>query len=250
LGLKQNKKALAALLIALIVIGVVIVVVGVTVTVFLIYASPGNPKTQAYSNTNFTSLEVGSAFKVDIKQADSYSVKITAGERVFDQIEVTQTGETLQIGVKPGLFFGILDAKAEITMPTIETLTLSGATSGTMDGFNSTSSFTTKISGASSLDMIDAHFGDVTVDLSGASVLTGQGTGGNLVCDVSGASNLDLENFQVTDANMNLSGASHAVVNPSGTLTADASGASSLEYVGNPTMGAINTSGGSRVNKK
>jgi hypothetical protein len=81
-------------------------------------------------------------------------------------------------------------------------------------------------------------------------VLTGQGTGGNLVCDVSGASNLNLENFQVTDANMNLSGASHAVVNPSGTLTADASGASSLEYVGNPTMGAINTSGGSRVNKK
>ena len=117
MGFKQNKKALAALLIALIVIGVVIVVIGVAVAVVLIYASPGNQKTMDYANTGFTAVDVGSAFQVDIKRSDNFSVKITAGERVFDRIQVTQTGSTLKIEVKPGIFvIGTFDAKAEITL--------------------------------------------------------------------------------------------------------------------------------------
>ena len=68
--------------------------------------------------------------------------------------------------------------------------------------------------------------------------------------DVSGASNLDLSNFHVNDANIGLSGASHATVNLDGRLDVEASGASSLEYIGEPTLGNINTSGASTVNKK
>ena len=71
-----------------------------------------------------------------------------------------------------------------------------------------------------------------------------------MVSDVSGASNLNLESFPVNDATVTVSGASHAVVNPSGTLNVDASGASSLQYIGNPNLGTINTSGASTVNRK
>jgi hypothetical protein len=61
---------------------------------------------------------------------------------------------------------------------------------------------------------------------------------------------MDLADFQIDDANVNLSGASHATVNLNGTLNVEASGASSLEYIGNPTLGNVNTSGGSSVNKR
>jgi hypothetical protein len=80
--------------------------------------------------------------------------------------------------------------------------------------------------------------------------MSGQGTGANLTSTVSGASNLDLNNFQVANADLEVSGASHAVVNPTGTLNVNASGASSVQYVGNPTLGNIQTSGASNVNKK
>ncbi len=252
MGFKQNKKALAALLIALIVIGVIIVIIGVSlVAFFLIYASPGNQKTQTYTNTGFTAVDVGSAFQVDIKRSDNFSVKITAGERAFERISVTQSGDTLKIEVTPGMWmWGTFDAKAEITLPALDNLTLSGATRGTMDGFNDTSKFITKISGASSLDLKNAILGDLDIELSGASSLAGQGTGGNLTAEVSGASSLDLTNLQVYNANVVVTGASSAVVYPTGTLNADASGASSVQYIGNPTLGTINTSGASSVNKK
>jgi hypothetical protein len=61
---------------------------------------------------------------------------------------------------------------------------------------------------------------------------------------------LDLENFHVNDANVILSGASHVTINLDGRLDVDASGLSNLEYIGEPTLGTINTSGGSNVNKK
>jgi hypothetical protein len=251
LGFKQNKKALAALLIALIVIGVVIVVIGVAVAVVLIYAEPGNRKTMDYTNTGFSSVDVGSAFQVNIVRSDNFSVKITAGERLFDRIQVTQTGSTLKIEVKPGIFvIGTFDAKAEISMPALDNLTLSGATRATAVGFNATTPFITKLSGASSLDMTNAGFGDVNVELSGASHLTMQGTGGNLTAVVSGTSNLNLNNFPVSNANLNVSGASHAEVDTGGLLNVDASGASSVQYSGNPTLGTIHSSGLSSVNKK
>jgi hypothetical protein len=250
LGFIKNRKALGAILIAVIVIVAVVVVVGAVFAIVWFFSSPGASKTQEYSNTGFTALDVGSAFQVNVKQGDTYSIKITAGEKIFDQIQVTQSDDTLKIEVTPGLFIGIFDAKAEITMPALDELALSGATRGAMDGFNGSSHFTTRVSGASQLDMTNTQVGDINIQLSGASRLTGQGSGGNLVCEVSGASNMELENFSTNDANVNLSGASHGVVNADGTLTVNASGASSLQYVGNPTLGNINTSGASAVNRK
>jgi len=60
---------------------------------------------------------------------------------------------------------------------------------------------------------------------------------------------LNFSNFHVNDANVELSGASHATVYVAGRLDVSASGFSSLQYLGNPTLGNIDTSGGSTVTK-
>jgi len=243
-----NRKALSSVLIAILIIGVILLVVGAIAA--FVWFMPGSPKTETMAFSNFKALEVGSAIQVNIVKSDTYSVKITAGERIFDRIQVTQTGETLKIEVEPGIFFGTFDAKAEITMPLVSRLELSGATKGTADGFNSTEQFSASLSGASLLEMTNFELGDVNFELSGASHLIASGTGGDLVSDVSGASNLDLTNFHINDANVILSGASHVTVNLDGRLDVQASGLSNLEYIGEPTLGTINTSGGSNVNKK
>jgi len=72
----------------------------------------------------------------------------------------------------------------------------------------------------------------------------------DLLLDVSGASSVDLESFPVTDLQAELSGAGSAVVNASGTLDVEANGASDLSYLGNPTLGSVNTSGASTVKEK
>jgi len=244
----KNREALSTLFIVLLVVGIVILIIG-SIFVFL-WVLPGNQRTESLDFTNFSSVEVGSAFQVTITQSSSYSVKISAGERVFDRIEVTQEGQTLKIGVKPGWFFGSFNSKAEITMPSLDNLSLSGASSGTADGFTGSNQFTAQVSGASALELTNFNVGDVNFEVSGASHLTGQGTGSNLTSAVSGASNLDLTDFSVNDANVDLSGASHATIKLDGRLDAQASGASNLEYIGEPTLGTINTSGLSEVKKK
>jgi Putative auto-transporter adhesin, head GIN domain len=246
--LSGNRKALSSILIVILVIGVVMVVAGVIVA--YIWFTPGSPKTETMSFSDFTALEAGSAIQVNIAKSDTYSVKITAGERIFDRIQVTQTGETLKIEVTPGIFFGTFDVKAEITMPMLSSLELSGATKGTVDGFSSTEQFSASLSGASLLEMTNFELGDVNFELSGASHLIASGAGNDLISEVSGASNLDLTNFHVNDANVILSGASHVTINLDGRLDVQASGLSNLEYIGEPTLGTINTSGGSNVNKK
>jgi len=230
------------------IVGISIIVIGAVFV--LLWVSPGNQKTETLDFQDFSAVDAGSAFQVSITQSSTYSVRITAGENVFDRIEVIQEGETLKISVEPGVFFGAFNAKAEITMPTLNSLELSGASKGTAEGFGDENHFAATVSGASSLEFSNFMVGDIVFDVSGASHVTGQGTGNNLTSTVSGASNLDLTNFQVNDADVSLSGASHATVNPTGRLDVDASGASNLQYLGEPTLGNINTSGGSNVNKK
>ena len=83
--------------------------------------------------------------------------------------------------------------------------------------------------------------------MSGASTVRLNGRGGNSNIVVSGASTADLEDFALEDAQVEVSGASTAIVNVSGRLDAEATGASKVEYQGEPTLGKIDESGASRV---
>ncbi len=176
----------------------------------------------------------------------------------------------MEIKLKTGYRYVHYTAVAEITMPQLYKLDLSEATSGTVSGFSSAQDLYIELSGASSLDMADMAAGDVEFELSGASNVTGSitadgdarfgisgassailsGSAGDLYADASGASSLVLEDFAVVDASIELSGASSGTVNLDGTLNADLSGASHLYYIGEPTMGDIDTSGSSGISKK
>jgi len=54
----------------------------------------------------------------------------------------------------------------------------------------------------------------------------------------------------VGNANIILSGASDGTINLDGRLDADLSGASTLEYIGEPTLGSLDISGASNLTKK
>ena len=108
--------------------------------------------------TGFTSVDAGSAFEVEITRSDSFSVVISAEESLFDYVEVTKTGNELKIYLNPRHIFtdftiGAKTLKAEITMPAIDELRLSGASRGTITGFRSSNDFDTHISGASQLEV-------------------------------------------------------------------------------------------------
>jgi len=214
-------------------------------------ASSGNSVTVTEDYAGFTKVDIGSAFRAEINQSSGYGVEITIDENLRDYLEVRVVGDTLRIGLRPGVTFSFRSSEllATITMPALEALTLSGAARANVEGFESNAAFSAELSGASKLDA-DLNVGDVQLEASGASNVTLQGQGDVLDLEASGASSADLSQFMVTDADVRLSGASRAEINMNGTLDADISGASKLTYEGDVRLGNVDTSGASNVNAR
>lgn len=216
--------------------------------------------------SDFTRVEVGAAFEVEIVQSEQFGVSITADDNLFKYIRVSQQGSTLKIGVQPAVMFRSATYRAEITMPQLHGLELSGATLGTVSGFESTENLDIEVSGASSLDLEEIKAGDITFDISGASTIVGEVTAGDIgfdisgasivrlqgladdiELDVSGASRVEMADFPVGSASVSFSGASSGTVYVDGRLDIDLSGASSLTYLGNVTLGNVDISGASTL---
>ena len=58
----------------------------------------GNLKTESFDLSDFTRVDISSAFEVEIAQSGSYSVSITADDNLFDHIAVSKQGTTLKMG--------------------------------------------------------------------------------------------------------------------------------------------------------
>jgi hypothetical protein len=89
--------------------------------------------------------------------------------------------------------------------------------------------------------------GQVQATVSGASTLALSGQVQDLRLSAAGASTLPLSDLTVRRLDVVLSGASHATVTVSDSLAARASGASVLNYRGNPTVTRSQRSGVSSI---
>jgi len=238
-----------------IIIIAVVVAVAVTFTVLILRGWPGglvgsgNLETEEYAFTDFTEVEIGSAFEFEIEQSSSYSINVTADDNVIDYVQVSQVGQTLKIRLRRVAFLGPVTLRASVTMPQLRGLTASGASHGTVSNFSSTEDLDITVSGASMVTG-DITAGNVDFGISGASTIQLEGSANDIDANVSGASRFNLDAFTVNNADVNFSGASSGTVNLNGRLDANLSGASILWYIGEPTSTDINTSGGSTVSKK
>jgi hypothetical protein len=194
----------------------------------------------------FDQVAIENAFRGTIQQGDSYSVIVRIDDNLEQQLKVEQNGSRLTIGLDPQVATSRSTLEYEIVMPALDAVNASGASVVQISGFTSSDDTRVDASGASRVEG-DTTTGDLDATASGASTIRLNGSGNNLQADASGASTIDLEGFTVNDVNANASGASRIVVNASGNLDAEAFGASSIRYSGNPTLGNIREDGGSTI---
>jgi len=211
----------------------------------------------------------------------------TVDDNVLEHIEVKKSGDTLVIKPKWNTAFRSATLRVKVTMPNLYKIELSGGSEADVTGFSSSNDLAIDLSGGSHMTG-DITAGDSDIDLSGGSQMTGDltigdsdidlsggshvtlsslsgdlnvtGSGGshitlsgsaeNIVIKGSGGSHFNLEDCSVSDADINLSGGSHADVNVNGILNVDLSGESEVIYTGEPTLGDINLSWDSELNKK
>jgi RNA polymerase sigma factor (sigma-70 family) len=248
----------------------------------------GKDATKDIEAADFTSVEVGQAFQVDITRGDKFRVTVTADDNVLPLIKADKKGSTLRIHLDSGGgSIQVKTLKVAITMPALEGVNASGASRVTFKGFKGKGTFTAEASGASNLEG-EIEAGKIDVEASGASRVSLKGaakeaklsaTGGSNLegkieagkADVSasggskvslkgaakegklsasGGGRLQLADFALDSAEVNLSGASKAEVQAKTKLDYVLSGASHLEYQGDPTVGKHEASGVSHTSQK
>jgi len=145
---------------------------------------------KSYDFTNFTGIQVSDTLQFEVKQADAYSVVVSAHENVFDHLDMHQSGNTLVIGMKffPYNTSGII---VTITMPQLSKLSVSGACDGKATGFDSSNDLEINVSGASDLNT-DLKAGKTKLDMSGEAKITGDLTSTDTQIKLSGACDLNM----------------------------------------------------------
>ncbi len=210
--------------------------------------SRGNVETRTLEAVGFTRIDASSIYKINVTPGKNYAVSVTGHTRDLDlsKFSVEQTTLTFERKSKVCFFCFDSDIIVNITTPVLESITGSGAVTYSVGTFASPN-FSVDLSGASkaSIEKITAE--TVTVYLSGASFVTFTGSGKTLNADISGASRLNSFDFAAENVIAQASGASHVEVNAVKTLSADASGASTITYKGTPVIENQDESGSAQI---
>jgi hypothetical protein len=183
-----------------------------------------------------------------ITQGDEQSVTICGADSDWvDDVNTEVTGGELDIEQGSGSvgevlgIFADAELRYEITMPTLTELEVHGIVQVEVKDFSlddleliGRDSSETQISG------VDATF--LNVDLNDAAKVNGDGVVQTLTLDLDDASEAHFLLLDATDVEVNMAEVSSARVRFSGTLTADVSDISELEYMTNGGSTDIDTS--------
>ena len=227
----------------------------------------GTPVTKHYDLTGVTKVTVDSGFKVDVDYGTTGEASVTVDDNlVKEHLKVELDGDTLHIGLADLWQYRDVTLRARVVLPRLTGLDASGASTVVVTKFD--------VRGSAAARGVRVERGEPRAGprrRRHAGRLGGEPRRGRappwrssrggvrrqrhrpdrlgraLQLDVSGGSRLDLPQLTAGDADLTLSGGSNGRVMVTGTLNAEASGGSRLEYSGSPQLGTIDVSGGSEV---
>ncbi len=232
---------------------------------------------KTYPVKDFTEFVSGGNTTVEISQGGTEYLRVEADAEVMQRVKVDQTGKRVSVWLKSdkgGVFSwfgqGNDPVKVILGVKQLELLDISGGAHARVADLQGRD-FEFKASGAANGDFDRLTMDKVNMDLSGAgnvriaSVTTqeqgydisgasnveikGDSHSERLMVGASGASNFRGKSLTARQAELNASGASHIKATVTETLVADASGASSVDYYGNPHA-KTKATGASHVNAK
>ncbi len=210
-----------------------------------------NTKTQLRDVENFNGLKVQNAIKVELSYGNSNSVSITTSDPDDQRKVITEVKNgILFIHVEKGNWsWTNRQVIAHVTMQTINSLDVSGACTILIKDKILSKNLDIELSGASSIKG-EIKAINLNAEISGASSFKISGISENTTIKANGASSFKAFDFSCDNAEIVVSGASSVSITVNKSLSAIASGASSISYKGNPQVKESKSSGASSIKHK
>lgn len=203
--------------------------------------------------TSFTGIKVSGGIDVYLSQGSDYSLAVSAADQEnVDNIKTEVKNDVLEITyIDRNSRHNSSNKKlrAYISFKTLVSIEGSDACDFYINNQLTGNSLLVKLSGACDIKG-PVKLTNLSIELTGASTVKLNGDTQNLKVDASGAS--DIKNYNLVTENCiaKLSGASDVRITVTNSITASASGASTLFYHGNPDKRDVSSSGASSISQK
>jgi hypothetical protein len=206
----------------------------------------GRVVSRSYDLTGFDAIHVGDALRLEVRQADAFRVEVSVPEGAEDDLEVRQQGAWLRIG---GAGRCGAERRVTVELPVLRRLEAEQASRVALRGLSSSGRLELDLSDASQIDG-DLVANVTLIRLSTASEAELSGATERLELNATEVSRAKLRDLAARRADVELSAASTATVSVGEWLDVTASGLSVLRYAGDPQLGQVNLSGGSRLERE
>jgi hypothetical protein len=203
--------------------------------------------TQERNVGEFTGIKTGGIFTIIVSPGTASSVKVEAEEAVINNIVTEVKGGDLVISTE-GKVNSDKPLNIYVTVRELKKVDISGAAKLTGEGGEFTAeSMQINVAGAGQVKLAVNVANEVKVDVSGAGTLKLSGQAGMIKTEASGAANVKAYDLDTKSASVHASGAANVQVSAKEFILAEASGASSVKYKGQPVAKSINKSGSGSV---
>ena len=196
----------------------------------------------------FTGIKVSSGVDVYLKQGDNETITVEADENLHEYIITEVKGGVLHVYTEAN----IRDAEKErvyVTMKEIKSVETSSA--GDVVGESAVRSEKLELSASSAGDInLEIYAKEVEADLSSSGDMTLRGETDNLKADLSSAGDLNAYDLKAREADISVSSAGDADINVSERITARASSAGDIRYMGDPKYVDAHTSSAGGIHKR
>ncbi|MCE5346944.1 MAG: DUF2807 domain-containing protein [Bacteroidales bacterium] len=210
----------------------------------------GNHKvvTEERNAEYFNGIKTSSGIDVFLKQGNKESVSVEADGNLQEYIITEVKGGILHIYTEAN----IRDAESKkvfVTMKDVNSVQTTSA--GDVIGETPIKSDRLELSASSAGSIkLEVHANNIEVHISSSGDITLTGDAGMLEADLSSAGDLNAYNLEVKEADVSASSAGDADINVSEKLTARASSAGDIHYMGDPKYVDAHSSSAGGIHKK
>ena len=210
----------------------------------------GNHKvTKSERNTgSFTGIKVSSGVDVYLKQGDKESVTVEADENLHEYIITEVKGGVLHVYTDAN----IRESERErvyVTMKDISSIQTTSA--GDIVGESPIKTDHLELSASSAGDItLEIYAKETEIDISSSGDISLTGETEKMKADLSSAGDLKAYKLITKEADLSVSSAGDADINVSDKLTARASSAGDINYMGDPKLIDVHTSSAGGIHKR
>lgn len=208
----------------------------------------GEPATETRKHENFVSVQSETTVNIAIRQGDVFDVRVNIDSNLVDLLETRVSGHRLVIDSERSLDPHVKGPHVTVTMPILDTATLSGTGAIDIDAGEQASAVRTVLSGSGNISF-DGSTPELRALLEGSGDIVARGSAERVDLRLEGSGAVKARDLKASSGLLIVSGSGDIDATVNGSAEAEISGSGQIDLYGDVSLArrSVHGSGDIRV---